>query len=89
MISHTHPRFWKLYEKLPPAIREQAKKQYRIFRNDPYHAGLHFKCVHSSHPIYSARITRDYRVVGVMNDNTIIWFWVGNHDDYENLLRQM
>ena len=88
MISHTHKNFWKLYQKLPQNIREQAKKQYRIFVNDPYHSSLHFKCVHSTKPIYSARITKDYRSVGVLTENIIVWFWIGNHKEYEKLLKK-
>ena len=33
-----------------------------------------------------ARINRDYRVIGVMQGDTIIWFWIGPHDEYERLL---
>lgn len=88
MTSHTHKNFWKLYEKLPQNIREQAKKQYSIFANDPYHASLHFKCVHSSKPIYSARVTKDYRAVGLLTNDVVIWFWIGNHKDYETLLKK-
>ena len=88
MISHTNSNFWKLYRKLPKNIRETAKKQYRLFASDPYHASLHFKRVHSTRPIYSARITRNYRAVGVLEENIIVWFWVGSHDDYDKLLKQ-
>jgi hypothetical protein len=87
LISHTNSNFWKLYKKLPLNIRETAKKQYRLFASDPYHASLYFKRVHSTRPIYSARITRNYRAVGVLEENIIVWFWIGSHDDYDRLLR--
>ena len=87
MISHTNSTFWKGYSKLPKPIKDMAKKQYRLFASDPYHASLHFKRVHSTKPVYSARINRAYRAVGVVNDNTIIWFWIGSHDDYDKLLK--
>ena len=88
MISHTNSSFWKLYSKLPQNIRQIAKKQYQLFATDPYHASLHFKRVHSTRPIYSARITRNYRAVGILEDNIIVWFWVGSHDDYDKLLKR-
>jgi len=88
LISHTNSSFWKLYKKLPQNIREIAKKQYKLFASDPYHASLHFKRVHSTRPIYSARITRNYRAVGVLEDNIIVWFWVGSHDEYDRLLKK-
>jgi len=88
LTSHTHKNFWKLYEKLSKNVKIQAKKQYLIFDNDPYHASLHFKCVHLTKPIYSARITKDYRAVGVLTDNIIVWFWIGNHKEYDKLLKK-
>ena len=87
MISHTNSAFWKGYAKLPKEIKILAKKQYRLFAFDAYHSSLHFKRVHSTKPIYSARINRNYRVVGVLNNNIIIWFWVGSHNEYDKLLR--
>jgi mRNA-degrading endonuclease RelE of RelBE toxin-antitoxin system len=89
MISHTTERFRKLYENLPKQIREQANQAYSQFKSDPYHPGLHFKRIHSSRPIYSVRITKDYRAVGVQQDNEIIWFWIGSHSDYDKLLNQL
>jgi len=87
LISHTNKNFWKLYRKLLQNIRELAHKQYTIFMDDPYHASLHFKCVHSSKTSYSARITKDYRVLGVLTDSVIVWFWIGTHTEYDKLLK--
>ena len=88
MISHTNSSFWKLYRKLPQNIREVAKKQYKLFETDAYHVSLHFKRVHSTRPIYSARITQNYRAVGILEDNIIVWFWVGSHNEYDKLLKK-
>ena len=87
MISYTNSAFWKGYTKLPTHIKDIAKKQYKLFAHDPHHASLHFKRVHSTKPIYSARTNRGYRAVGILNNNTIIRFWVGSHDDYDKLLK--
>jgi len=89
MISHTTEHFRKLYEKLPKQIREQARQAYSQFKSDPYYPGLHFKRIHSSRPIYSIRITKDYRAVGVQQNNEIIWFWIGSHSDYDKLMNQL
>jgi hypothetical protein len=32
------------------------------------------------------RITRDHRAVGILQDEGIIWYWIGNHQDYDRLL---
>jgi hypothetical protein len=45
--------------------------------------------VHRIRPVYSARINDDYRVVGVMDGNDIVWFWIGKHEEYERLLKQL
>lgn len=74
MISHINDKFKKSYKKLPAEIRKLAKSQYKLFQENPYHPSLHFKRVHSTRPIYSARITQNYRTIGIMKDNVIIWF---------------
>ena len=74
---------------LPLNVRKQAATAYRHFRTDPYHPSLHFKKVHPTLPIYSARINYDYRVVGQMRGDGIVWFWIGKHEEYERLLKQL
>jgi hypothetical protein len=88
MISHTTDRFRKLLENLPEDIKRQAKHAYTHFMNDPYHPGLHFKRVHSKRPIFSIRITKDYRSLGLLEDSEIIWFWIGSHSAYDKLLKE-
>lgn len=86
MKSQINADFLKAYRKLPKQIREQARKAYRLFRDNPQHPGLNFKRVDSAQPIYSARVSRGYRTVGIIVDDTIIWFWIGSHADYDKLL---
>jgi len=88
VISHINSKWKKLYKQLPANIRQIAKKQYKLFKQDPYHSSLHFKKIHSTQPIFSARITYNYRTLGILtDDNIIIWFWIGSHDDYEKMLK--
>jgi hypothetical protein len=42
--------------------------------------------VHATLPVYSVRIDLDWRAVGVLKDDTVVWFWIGSHNDYERLL---
>jgi hypothetical protein len=67
-------------------VREQARKAYRRFRENPQHKSLRFKQVHPTLPIYSARVGRKHRAVGVVEGDTIVWFWIGSHADYDKLL---
>ena len=87
MISHINSKWKKSYKSLPLPIRTIAKKHYKLFKINPYHSSLHFKRVHSNKPIYSARINKNYRTLGVIQENVIIWFWIGSHDDYDKLIR--
>jgi mRNA-degrading endonuclease RelE of RelBE toxin-antitoxin system len=85
VISHTTKQVRDLLAELPKEIKSQAKEAFVKFQRDPYHPGLHFKRVHSRKPIYSVRISRDYRAIGVLKDGEIIWFWIGSHTDYETV----
>lgn len=69
-------------------MQRQAREAYRRFRSDPSHPSLRFKRVHPISPIYSARISRDYRALGVREDDVITWFWIGSHADYDTLISQ-
>ncbi len=83
MKSATLPSFWLEYRKLTIPLRENARKAYRLWAESPSHPSLHFKCVNSEESIWSVRVTRSYRAVGVLAGDTVTWFWIGSHDDYE------
>jgi hypothetical protein len=89
MISRTTDGFWKCYKELPEQVRKEAKRAYKSFKSNPYHPSLHFKRIHSTRAIFSLRITKDYRAVGIEQDKQIIWFWIGSHGDYDKLLKQL
>ena len=89
MISHTTERFRTAYQALPDNIRRQAREAYRLFRHNPAHPSLRFRQVHPTRPIYSARINIQYRALGIRDGDTIVWFWVGSHDEYERLLARI
>lgn len=89
MISRTSSRFWDAYADLPEEVKRRARKAYQLFEENPRHPGLRFKKVHTDAPIYSVRITRDYRALGVRDEQAIVWFWIGSHAGYERLLTQL
>jgi mRNA-degrading endonuclease RelE of RelBE toxin-antitoxin system len=84
--SYANSSFWKHYEKLPKQVQQLADKAYQIFKENPYHPGLQFKKVGNKQPVYSARITNNYRAICLLVENNVYWFWIGNHDDYEKLI---
>lgn len=87
MRSFTQPSFWKLYRRLPAHIQRQARESYRLFAGDPRHPSVQFKRVSQRRPVYSARISSDYRAVGVRDGDDMVWFWIGPHHEYERLLK--
>jgi len=65
MNSRTNRPFRAMFSSLPAHIQRQAREAYRLFRQNPFHPGLHFKQIHPDQPIYSARVGISYRAVGV------------------------
>jgi hypothetical protein len=87
--SRTTARFREMFADLPASVQKQTRKAYRQFKEDPSYPGLRFKKVHPKLPIYSVRIDRNYRAVGQLEDDTVIWFWVGSHAEYDWLLDRL
>lgn len=89
MNSRTTRRFRELMADLPESVRRQARAAYRLFQTDPAHPGLRFKQVHPTPPTYSVRVGIGYRAVGILAGDTVTWFWIGSHADYDKLLDQL
>lgn len=89
MRSKITPEFRRLLRALPKEVRQQARAAYRQFERDPYHPGLQFKSVDSKKILYSARIGKYYRVIGLREtDDLIVWGWIGTHAEYDKLLKK-
>ncbi len=73
MESSVTKTFRKQLALLPASVQEQAAKAYRLWIEDPYHSSLQFKRVSQRQPIYSARISLNYRVLGLLESNRIYW----------------
>jgi hypothetical protein len=78
-----------MFAELPEPVQEQTRKAYRQFKQNPNYPGLRFEKVHPQLSIYSARINRDCRAVGQLEEDTVIWFWIGSHAEYDELLKQL
>ena len=73
------------FEVLVPSHQSQAV----LFDEDPSHPSLRFKQVHSTRPIFSARVTLNHPTLAVRKGDTWIWFWIGSHSDYDTLLERL
>lgn len=78
------PDFWYCYRNLPVAIRSLADKNFELLRRDPLHPSIRFKKVGS---YWSARIGLQYRALARVRGEGPVWFWIGHHSEYEELIK--
>jgi hypothetical protein len=81
--------FVALFARLPELVKNQARKNYRLWRADSAHPSLHFKRIHGPENVYSVRVGIRWRAVRFVEGDTIHWFWIGSHSDYDKFLRQL
>ncbi|MBV9788047.1 MAG: hypothetical protein JOZ51_07740 [Chloroflexi bacterium] len=86
MNSQLTEDFIVLFRELSEDVRSQARKQYRLWKQNPHHPSLHFKRVHQQEPLYSVRIGLGWRALGLVEGDMITWFWIGSHADYDRLI---
>jgi len=87
--SSTTKRFRSCFKRLPPDVQQQAREAYKRWIENPSHPALRFKPVHPTEPILSVRVSLHYRALGVREDDSMIWFWIGSHAEYDRLLASM
>jgi hypothetical protein len=80
---YASPQFWYRYRNLSGRIRALADKNFELLNADPRHPSARLKKVGR---YYSARIGLAHRALGVEVPDGILWFWIGNHAEYEKLI---
>jgi len=40
-------------------------------------------------PVFAVRVSREYRALGVRTDDVMIWFWIGSHPEYDQILQRL
>lgn len=86
MISKRNREYMRALEAAPLAIQELAQKNYELWKSNPGHPSLDFKRVGRTLPVYSVRIGAHWRVLGVRDEDVMVWFWIGSHAEYDRLL---
>jgi hypothetical protein len=84
MRHFASPAFWDSYQRLPETVRTTADKNYALLKEDPRHPSLHLKKVGK---YWSARVGRGYRALATEVDDGLLWFWIGTHKDYDELIK--
>jgi hypothetical protein len=87
LISRTQEDFWRCFNALPPSIQQQARVRFRRWQEDAFDASLHFKPL--SRDIWSVRVNQQYRALGRRRGALIVWFWIGSHADYDELIKRL
>jgi hypothetical protein len=84
-LNHfTVPDFWEAYNKLPKKIQKLSDKNFALLKENPKHPSLHFKQIGR---FWSARIGLKYRALAIEIQEGLLWFWIGDHEDYDNLVK--
>jgi len=89
LISHLTEDFISCFRKLPIRIQRLARKNYRVWKENPGHPSLQFKLVGLRNPVFSIRVGVGYRALGLKVDDGIVWFWISSHAEYERLISQL
>ncbi len=89
MKSHLTTGFIACFERLPERVKHSARRNYRLWRQDPAHPGLQFKRVGRKQEAYSVRVGIGWRALGVRDKDAIVWFWIGSHAEYDQILKRL
>ena len=90
MKSELTDDFVKCFAKLPEIVKQNARKNYKLWKQNPTHPSLEFKKLNTKEAVYSVRVGIGWRAVGVLKKtDTIVWFWIGSHDEYDKLLKRL
>jgi len=79
VTSHALKSFWKCHEKLPKHIQKLAKKNFALFKVNPWHPSLGFA---EKGEIYTVEVGRSYRALARERNRHYYWFWIGTHEEY-------
>ena len=84
MNHYASSSFWSAYQRLPDKVRRLADKNYELLKRNPAHPSLHLKRLGR---YWSVRIGIHYRALGVEVEDGLLWFWIGTHAEYDDLVK--
>ncbi len=82
--QYADPEFWFHYRLLPEAVRLLADKNFELLKSDLRHPSVRLKKIGA---VYSARVGLHYRALAHERSEGLVWFWIGHHSTYDQLLR--
>jgi hypothetical protein len=82
--------FCRLLDGLDPLARHRFDLAFRAYRRDPKLVRFELKCRLSDRtPIYGAEAGQNLRALAMRKDDVVYWFWLGTHEDYDRILKDM
>jgi hypothetical protein len=83
--SLADPQFHRLVANLPKSVQKLAGQKYRLFQQNPFHASLGLE---AKGAVWTVEVGRSYRAAARRHGDTFVWFWIGSHEEYNNLLKR-
>lgn len=83
MNHHAAPDFWTCYHRLPAEVQALADRRFALLKTDERHPSLHTKKVGG---YWSARVGLHYRAVAIEVSDGLLWFWIGTHAEYDQMV---
>jgi len=87
MDSKRTKSFKKLFDRLSDHIKDNARKQYKLFLANPSHPSLRTKLVGSTRnnkfKIYEVTVGMGHRATYFRDGDVYVWFWIGTHDSFD------
>lgn len=84
MRHFANPAFWNCYNKLAKDIQRLADQKFDLLKTNPHHPSLYLK---KTGKYWSVRVSIKHRALAVEVEGNLIWFWIGTHSEYEELLK--
>lgn len=85
MTHFATPSFWVSYRALPAGVRGLAGKNFSLLNENPRHPSLRLKKVGA---FWSVRVGRGYRALARDRAEGLVWFWIGPHGTYDQLVER-
>ena len=85
MDSKRTKAFKKLFDSLPDHIKENARKQYKLFLENQSHPSLRTKLIGSTRnkklKVYEVTVGMGYRATYFRDEDVYVWF-LGRHPQF-------
>lgn len=86
-------QFRKLLNKLSKDLQNQATEAFNDWKENPSKVGFKPLAI-TNGEVWSAQVNPRYRALAKKiktedGKNGFVWFWVGSHEDYNNILKRL